>query len=170
MEEYEYKFQDRNAILPWIDSCDIIWTCIEAIEKYVANGKLQGSKMYALKLSCVVADNDGGGAVHVYENLILHPTCDWKIDTFLKSGNYQIKICHGIPPVSELIGLKGWCRLNKEQRFERDNRTPIEGQFRNRVGTFYTNKAKLPRDTSVIPEPEESNPFLQDEKGDEIPF
>jgi hypothetical protein len=165
MEEYEYRFKNRDAILPWIDSRDIIWTCIEVEERNVSKGDYAGCRMLNLKLSCEVADNDGGGVVHIYKSLIFHKKLDWVIDNFLKSGNYQIKINQGFPPNSELIGLRGWCHVVKEQKTMKDGVTPIQGQFRNQVSTFYTNKPKLPRDTSVIPEPAEENPFLQDEKG-----
>ena len=119
------------------------------------SGKTVGSPFWELKLAI-----DKGGVV--YEKLIDHPTCDWKIDTFLKCTNAAPPVgvafefdadaaasagIHWIDP----IGLRGTCRLIVEEYTKQGT---TEKRKINRVGTFYTDKPKLPR----APKPETQQP------------
>lgn len=82
--------------------------------------------------------------------LIDHPSCDWKIDTFLKSAGIKLQKGEkfefqedkakemGVRWINPL-GLRGWCRVIIEH-YTKDGK---ERQS-NKVGTFYTNMEKLP--------------------------
>lgn len=117
------------------------------------NGKTAGSPFWELKLR--ITDK---GAV-VFERLIDHPTCDWKIDTFLKSTNAAPEKgqafefvetaahdagCQWIDP----IGLRGWCHLIVDEYTKQGAK---EATKRNKVGAFLTDKPKLPRVAKAEP-------------------
>jgi hypothetical protein len=111
------------------------------------NGKTAGSPYWELKL----AIEQKGGVI--FERLIDHPSCSWKIDTFLKctgaapevDAPFEFEVdaaqaagCVWINPV----GLRGHCHLIV------DEYTPTgktEKQRRNKVATFHTDKPKLSR-------------------------
>jgi len=110
-------------------------------------GVTQGSPYWELKL----AIEDKGGVV--FERLIDHPSCNWKIDTFLKCTGAAPKPgesfefdedaaaasgCLYINP----IGLRGHCHLVVDDWSPKGS---TEKKKRNRVGTFHTDKPKLPR-------------------------
>jgi len=120
------------------------------------SGKTAGSPYWELKL----AIEDNGGCV--FERLIDHPSCGWKIDTFLKSTNaapptgtaFEFEAdtaesagCLWIDP----IGLRGHCHLIVEE-YTKTGTT--EKRTRNKVAAFLTDKPKLPRHVEPKSEPE----------------
>lgn len=140
-------------------------------------GKTAGSPFWEVKLKI-----DKGGTV--FERLIDHPTCDWKIDTFLKSTN-------SAPPNGEAfefvetaardagclwinpIGLRGWCHLIVDEYTPKGATTP---QKKNKVGAFLTDRAKIarapqPEPASAAEEPATaSTTTAPDAEGDGLPF
>jgi len=91
--------------------------------------------------------------------LILHESCFWKVDSFIKASNFQH---NGNPPKegddiqleeSTLLGLQGWAKVyvnvytnKKEEQVEN-----------NRVDIWLSEREKLPRDTSHLSK--EEDPF-----------
>jgi hypothetical protein len=109
-------------------------------------GKTSGSDKYDMKLAI---DKGDGVFVEVRENMIDHPSCAWKIDTFLKSAGVDIKKGDAFEFRQDVaqdkdvlfvdpIGLRGWCHIKNEA----GTNDPTK-KF-NKVSTFYTTKEKLP--------------------------
>lgn len=135
-------------------------------------GKTAGSPYWELKLA--ILDKDGNQIGTVFERLIDHPSCDFKIDTFLRSTNAAPPLgqafefmrnvaetsgVHWIDP----IGLRGWTHLIV------DEYEPKAGgkQKRNKVGSFLTNKPKVAR----APKPETADePAAEPETDGPAPF
>lgn len=108
-------------------------------------GKTSGSPNYEADLLL-----EGQDAT-IPEHLIDHPSCAWKLDTFLKSAGIQLKKGENYEfqedKARELdvrfinpIGLRGWCRVRIEE-YQKKNGTTGKA---NKVAIFYTNKEKLP--------------------------
>jgi hypothetical protein len=104
----------------------------------------------------------------IVERLIDHKSCDWKIDCFLKSTG--IKLAKGEAwdfrkdtadgmggRWINYMGLRGWCRVIVE---EYKHKASGEQRKTNKIGTFYTDKEKLPPDAEMQAEKEkEETPF-----------
>jgi len=115
--------------------------------------KTRGSPMWELK---ILIEQKGG---HVFESLIDHEACSWKIDTFLKSTGVVIakgsafefdraaSISMGCTWVNP-VGLRGWCHLIVEEFTPQGATSPKK---KNKVGAFLTDKPKLPRIVAVPP-------------------
>lgn len=129
------------------------------------SGKTAGSPYWELKLSI-----EGKGGV-VFERLIDHPSCGWKIDTFLKSTGaapppgtpFEFEAdtaesagCLWINP----IGLRGHAHLIVDE-YQKTGST--EKMKRNKVGAFLTDKPKLPRHVEPKSEPEPAAASADDE-------
>lgn len=124
---------------------------VTAVEFTISQGgKTGGSDQMELTLECEGKDR----TAKVYETLIFHPSCAWKVDTFVKSFNLLIE---GRAPAKDeeinfnehmVVGLRGWVTLKIED-YEKN------GQKRttNRVAVFITNKEKL---SKVIDAPVEA--------------
>lgn len=116
-------------------------------------GKTAGAEKYDLELALEPSNSK------LFETLVDHESCVWKIDTFLKSAG--IKLAKGQPfsfrrdeaesngwAWVNPIGLRGWCRVFVDE---------YNGKKRNKVTTFYTDRPKL---APVVPvETEEDTPF-----------
>lgn len=113
------------------------------------SGKTAGSPFWELKLELV--DKQNQRAV-VYERLIDHPSCDFKIDTFVKSTGVRLvpnqpyefdaraaadSGCQHVDP----IGLRGWCSILVDD-YERKGGGTAK---KNKVSAFLTDRPKLPR-------------------------
>lgn len=121
-------------------------------------GKTVGSPYWELKL----AIEEKGGVV--FERLIDHPSSNWKIDTFLKCTaaapptgtpfefEQQAAEAAGVLWVNP-VGLRGWAHLVVDEYTPNGS---TEKRKRNKVGTFYTDKPKLPR--AEIPATEQAPP------------
>lgn len=122
---------------------------VTACEFGIAKGaKTAGSDTMELELEVQGKDRTG----KCYETLIFHPSCAWKIDTFIKSFNLLIE---GRAPAKDeeieytehrVVGLRGWVTLNIEE-YEKN------GQKRktNRIAVFITNKEKLTKVIDLAP-------------------
>ena len=132
-------------------------------------GKTAGSPFWELTLEI----EDKGAKV--FERLIDHETCNWKIDTFLKSTGAAPPVgtafefsqeaaessgCLWIDP----IGLRGWCHLIVDSYQKTGAK---ETTKRNKVGTFLTDRPKLPRIAAAEPETP-AEPAAVDDDG--LPF
>jgi hypothetical protein len=135
-------------------------------------GKTAGSPFWELKLSIEKRD----GAM-VFERLIDHPTCNFKIDTFLK--------CTGAAPAHGVafdfqqdaaesagilwidpVGLRGWCHLIEDEFTPKGATKPIK---KNKVGSFLTDRPKLARVQKAEPVATPA-PAADELPEDEIPF
>jgi hypothetical protein len=112
-----------------------------------------------------------------FDTLIDHPSCDWKIDLFLKSAGIRIAKgeayefrkdkaeYEGIRWVDP-IGLRLWAKV----KIEPSQKDPTKKY--NKVAVFYTDKPKLPRHVEAdpmladSPEPETTTQA----QGDDVPW
>lgn len=134
-------------------------------------GKTVGSPFWELHLEIE------GHDCTVFERLIDHAVCDYKIDTFLKSSgvtvpkgtafefDQQAADASGAVHI-DIIGLRGWCSLLVD---EYQPAGKPEKQKRNKVACFYTNKPKLPRHVETPATAPEPDP-LADPLGNGGPF
>ena len=163
------KFNDSENQAPIQPDGDYIFRVIEFSSGISAGSKTRGSDDYKLTLEL-----EPSGA-KVNERLIDHPSCDWKIDTFLKSAGVQIAkgaafefqenraIASGVPFINP-IGLRGWCRIHTETYAKKGEPAEDKGKWTgksNKVAIFYTDKPKLPR----IDPPVEADPFAAEDGG-----
>jgi hypothetical protein len=156
-------FNDSSNIPPLLPDGDYVFT-VKAFEIAISQGaKTRGSEKYELDLAIEPTGKP------VFENLIDHPSTNWKIDCFLKSAGVTIAKgeryefrqdvakdsgCRWVNP----IGLRGWCRLSQEQLPPRDNKPGEKPMTINKVAMFYTDKPKLAPVRVEQPE-EEDKPF-----------
>lgn len=147
------------------------------------NGKTAGSPFWELHLEITDPKKQ---TASVYERLIDHPSCDFKIDTFLKSAGVQldpgtsfefderIAMESGYQHV-DVIGLRGWCALVVDEYDKKGGGTAK----RNKVSAFLTNRPKLGRVSPPPPPPAHSPrpapaaaPTTQvaDPLSDDVPF
>lgn len=133
-------------------------------------GKTAGSPYWELKLQI---EGDAGGLV--FERLIDHEVCAFKIDTFLKSAGAAPPLGTAFEFVEEAaeaagclhidpIGLRGWCHITQEDFTKRGETKPMK---KNKVGTFLTDRPKLPRAERPPEEAPASAPAGDDEA---LPF
>lgn len=135
-------------------------------------GKTAGSPFWEMKLKI-----DNGGVV--FERLIDHPTCDWKLDTFLtstgaappkgKAFEFVETAAHDAGCLwIDPIGLRGWCHLIVDEYTPKGATTP---QKKNKVGAFLTDRAKLPRAPRAEPASAAEEPATPPTaEGDGLPF
>lgn len=175
-----FKNQENkvNILLP---PGDYIYTVVNYESGLqTGTGKTAGSPFWELHLE--ITDTKKQTAT-VYERLIDHPSCDFKIDTFLKSAGVQLDpgapfefderaaIESGYQHV-DVIGLRGWCSLLVDEYDRKGGGTAK----RNKVSAFLTNRPKLPRVSPPAPAPTSrpatAAPATQeaDPLGDDVPF
>lgn len=160
-------FNDSENLIPFVPEGDYVFTVTEFSQAISAGGKTAGSTKYELALEIEL--KDGARGPRVFENLIDHALTAWKIDTFLKSAgvtlakgeafefNAEDAEAHRAKFVQPL-GLRGWCRLGVEEY-------PVNsGKKRNKVATFYTNRAKLSSKVIEAPRAEKAV------EGTDVPF
>ena len=153
-------FNDSGNRPPHLPDGDYVF-CVVGFEIGLSTGgKTNGSEKYEVDLEIEPHGNN------VTEFLIDHPSCAWKIDTFLKSAGVKLKkgeqfdfrediaSAKGIRWINP-DGLRGWCALNS-QPGQKDTK-----KLFNRVAVFYTEKEKLR--ARVI---EEASPVSEED----IPF
>jgi len=150
-------FKDSDNLVRFVPEGDYIFTVTGFDQAVSAGGKTAGCTKYELELEIEIAN--GARGPRVFENLIDHESCDWKIDTFIKSAG--VNLAKGVPfeftkdeadangvQFVQPLGLRGWCRLIVEEY------PTNSGKKRNKVATFYTNKPKLaPRPIAAPVEP-----------------
>lgn len=140
-------FNDSENIAKFVPEGDYTFTVTEFDQAISQGGKTSGSTRYALTLEVDLPSGSRGP--RVFESLIDHASTAWKIDTFLKSAGVALAKGEGFEfnegdarkhraKFVNPIGLRGWCRLVVEEY------PANSGKKKNRVSTFYTNKAKLP--------------------------
>lgn len=142
-----YRFGDEdNLEFIILEPGEYQFEVLSVETSIVGSGKkTSGSDQIGLR----IAISRGGNLLSKWtENLILHASTAWKVDTFVKSSNLLID---GKPPVKgqnidfgadTLTGLRGWCLVHTEEY------TPKSGGEKkktNRVQTWITNKEKLSR-------------------------
>jgi hypothetical protein len=146
MPSYTFTDQENKSFepLPAGDYVARISECEFGISK---GGKTSGSD--TMELTLEVESN--GRTIKVYETLIFHPSCGWKVDTFVKSFN--LLVGGRVPAKDEnidfsehmVVGLRGWVTLKQEEYEKRDKSKGVS----NRVAVFITNKEKLPKIVTV---------------------
>lgn len=137
-------FNDSNNILPLLPDGDYIFEVSDFECKLSKGAKTSGSDKYELELTFETGNR-------VYESLIDHPSCAWKIDTFLKSAGVKmakgesfdfredLARANGVRWVDP-IGLRGWCRVGSIELPPKDGRPALNV---NTITTFYTDKPKI---------------------------
>lgn len=166
-----FKNQE-NQSFELLPEGDYVFTVIE-MESGIqtGNGKTAGSPFWELKLKIE------GKNAHVWERLIDHESCSFKIDTFLKSTGAapQAGVAFEFDAAAaesagvlhiDPVGLRGWCKLNVDT-YTPPGKPPIK---RNKVQVFYTDKPKLDRaakpETVAVPA---AAPAIET-SDDDIPF
>ena len=152
-------FGDSNNVPPLLPEGDYVF-CVVGFECKISQGpKTRGSDQFEVELEIEPSGKK------VNEIMTDHPSCSWKIDTFLKASGIKlakgaafefrqdVALASDVPWVNPL-GLRGWCRITQEEVPAKENRKAFTV---NRVGTFYTDRPKLP--ARVIEVPEEDKPF-----------
>lgn len=143
-----YKFGDSENFSYLIPDGDYIWQII-GVEFGVqrGTGPTNGSDNVGLKIAFYNGDKK---AAQWTETLIFHPSLFWKIDTFLKSGNYKVgadgkysatgRALRENEQVNfesdDLLGLRGWCSVKEHTYNEKKN---------SRVDKWLTDREKLPK-------------------------
>lgn len=151
-------FQDSDNIPQLLPEGDYIFCCTGFDIGISTGKKTSGAEAYDVELEIEPIGKK------VTEFMVDHPSCAWKIDTFLKAAGVVLKkgeafefredtaAQRGLRWVNP-IGLRGWCKLRVEDYVK-------DGQKRqsNKIAVFYADKEKLP--ARVIEEtPEEQKPF-----------
>lgn len=152
-------FNDSNNIPAVLAEGDFIF-CVTGYNSKISQGqKTRGSDVFELELEIEPSEK------RIIEHLIDHPSCNWKIDCFLKSAGVKLAKgeafefseskaqgagCKYVDP----IGLRGWCRVTQEIVPPRDGKKEFTV---NKIGTFYTDKPKLA--ARVFEKAEEDRPF-----------
>jgi hypothetical protein len=153
-------FNDQdNKVFVLVPPGDYIF-CVVKFESTMSKGaKTSGSDCYEMELEI---ENRGPGAI-VYASLIDHPSCDWKIDNFIKCTGVkeQYNLVKGTPfefikTAAESkdvtwvnpLGLRGWCSVSHEAMMK--NGQTVMGpdnkpKMRAVLAVFYTDKPKLPK-------------------------
>jgi hypothetical protein len=147
-------YNDSDNIPPFLPAGDYVFCVVDFDIKISTGGKTSGSEMYEMELEIEPHTNK------VRENLIDHPACAWKLDTFLKCSGVKltkgeafefrkdVAESKGVRWINP-IGLRGWCRVGTQPGSKDPTKT-----FNN-ITTFYTDKEKLPAREM----PEEECPF-----------
>jgi len=168
-------FKDAESAFQLVPPGDYI-LCVFQFESELSNGrKTRGSELYN-----IVFIIEGTNA-KVVEKLIDHESCDWKIDTFLKSCGirnlpkgqewYFDKAkaqSRGVPWINPM-GLRCHARVENETYTSSRTNKPVT---KNSVATYYTDRAVLPPDAALRQKPmgapkAEPSPEGEDE---ETPF
>jgi hypothetical protein len=142
MPSFQFKDSDNKVfeLLTPGDYVAEVKSCEFGIQ---SGGKTNGAENMELKFGF---DGHEAGA---FETLIFHPSCEWKIDTFVKSMNLLID--GRAPRKGEnidftehmVVGLRGWVTVKTEVYEKKgDERGKPTGKA-NRIAVFITNKEKL---------------------------
>lgn len=153
-------FNDSENMPGLVPEGDYI-ICVEKFESGIqTGGKTAGSEKYDLTFSI-----DGGG--RVYETLIDHPTCNWKIDCFLKSAGIQLRKGQAFTfnksegtnamPFINPLGLVCSVKLIVDEYSTKAD--PNTKKQKNKIAIFYTDRTKHPRRTVAASAAEEDIPF-----------
>lgn len=127
-----HKFRnEQNRTFEVLPEGDYIAEVIEA-EVGISNGsRTRGADTIELKLKEI-----SSGATF-YETLIFHPSCDWKVDTFVNCMGMAAQPGEEIDLSEEnIIGRRGWVRLYEDE---------YQGKKKNKVRVYYTDKEKVSR-------------------------
>lgn len=152
-------FNDSDSIPALLPEGDYVFW-VAGLECKISNGKKTcGCDQFALELRIEPTNKP------VYETLTDHPSCSWKIDTFLKSAGVrlakgeaydfreEVARASGVKFVNPL-GLRGWCHLIEDTLPPKPDRKPLTI---NKVGVFYTDKPKL--EPKAVEGKDENTPF-----------
>lgn len=153
-------FKDSNNIPPLLPEGDYIFCCLDFESKISQGNKTRGSDTFELTLEI----EPSGKKVPC--TLIDHPTCDWKIDCFLKAAGVALKkgesfdFRQDVANAAGLVyvdarGLRGWCHLTQKTLPPKPDKPALTV---NEIQIFYTDKPKLPR-REMAQEPDETTPF-----------
>lgn len=107
--------------------------------------KTRGAEQIEVKFKSVAHGTE------FYETLIFHPSCDWKVDTFVNCFGVASRPGEELELNEEtLIARRGWVHLYVDTFTGRDQKE----KKNNKVRTFYTDKEKLSRAEHIAkPEP-----------------
>ncbi len=148
-------FGDRENPFKAVPNGDYI-LCVVGFECAISSGgKTAGANKYEVEFE--VEGPPAVNGARVFENLIEHESCDWKIDAFLKSAGVALAKGEAFEFRADLaeasgvrwvnpLGLRVWATVRNED---------YKGRMYPKVAAFITNKPKLePREIK-----EEDTPF-----------
>lgn len=148
MPKFTFTDQENKSFEP-LPPGDYVARVIECEFGISKGGKTSGADTMELTLEVEAKDR----TAKVYETLIFHQSCAWKVDTFVKSFNLLVS---GKAPGKDeqidfseqmVVGLRGWVTLKVEDYTGRSG----EKRQTNRVAVFITNKEKLSKVIEVDP-------------------
>lgn len=161
MPSYTFTDQD-NQVFELLPAGDYPFEIVGVDFGIQSGGKTNGSDYMELKVMLYKDASFQQKLAQVRERCIFHSSTAWKVDCFVKSANLLV---NGKPPAKgqdiefdadSVVGLRGWCHVKVEDYKSKEG----EAKKANRIGTWITNKAKLPRAVSApAEEPEEKLPF-----------
>lgn len=144
----KYKFGDEeNQVFELIPAGDYPFQVVGVDFGIQNGGKTNGSDIMDLKVKVYKDGTYDHPLAQIFERLIFHKSCLWKIDTFVKASNLLV---NGTSPAKDaeidfnedlLKGLRGWCTIKIDTFKKADN---TEGKS-NKVAVWLTNKPKLDR-------------------------
>jgi hypothetical protein len=149
-------FNDSENRKPIVEEGDYTLTVVGFEIGISAGGKTAGCEKYDVEFEV-----DGHGT-HVFEVLLDHPTCAWKIDCFLKACGQRLKKGQSfafrqdeaernkvlwIDP----IGLRCPVRLVQDSYKPKSAGPNDPPRIKNKVAVFYTDRPALPRAVVVAP-------------------
>ncbi|MEL0098700.1 MAG: hypothetical protein VW907_04015 [Opitutae bacterium] len=141
----KYTYKGRESLPDCVDPGDYIVRVIEA-EAGISNGaKTRGHDTLKLKLK-----EENSGATF-FEVLTFHESCDFKIDTFIRSTGIKAEEGKEIelnPP--DLVGLRGWVSLRIDE---------YNGRKGNKVAIWLTDREKLDRVEPEFGDDDDDAPF-----------
>lgn len=135
---------------------------IIAVDAYFSSGaKTNGCPCREVKLAVFRDKTFAEKIATVNDNLIDHPSCDWKFSVLAKCVGAAVKDGEAFDVDDGWIGFRGWAEFAPED----DKKDPSKKW--NRVRAFLTSQPMLPRNPNpVVPnEPaaptggDENNPF-----------
>lgn len=151
MPSYKFGDQDNHdyVLLP---AGDYAFEVIGVGWSISSGSRTNGSDVMELRLMIYRDGSFREKLGTVSENIIFHPSCEWKLDTFVKSAGFMVA---GRKPHKgeeleleehNLKGLRGWLKLKVESfKSTRDNET----KQTNRVDVWLTDREYCPPETST---------------------
>jgi hypothetical protein len=142
-------FQDSPPKVFSVPECDCVLCVVGYDVKTLQNGKCKGSDIHILTLEVA------GGVCEFDETLIDHPSCQWRVDVFLRAVGADVKKgeafefdaatakARGVKYIDPL-GLQFHAHIvQMDESYVKDGVTKTVKK--NKVSIFYTDKPKLPR-------------------------
>ena len=154
MENYEYKYQGRDAVPDIIEAGEYVVEVIEAVLGVSNGAKTAGSRTLNLKLK----EMESGATI--WETLTEHPSIDFRIDTFIRCTGIKAELNKPFSLTPRIcVGRRGHVIVSVDNWNNKD---------RNRIAVWRTDAEILDRVAAPQETPEpDADPFGAD---DDVPF